>query len=398
MYQKLKEQFRKENSIIRTVKNKDNPYVMINKQGVQDPNLSWAAKGLLAYLLSLPDDWTIYAKELLKHTSSGETNTYTVIRELLRHGYMEKIEYRYKGKILALNYTVFEVPVDVTKTDTSKPRIVKVNDDGEYDETTENTTNEPHWENPNVVKPHVASTALLINDFNNKDFNNKDFDVDDDAEKLIEIYKSLKLEKRVMPHTLKLIRENAHSFSKEVWDEIFILVSEDNVGSKFKYMRKLIEDFKENNVVTMEDLDRHNAKYKESKANKSKQRDSRPKTRFHNINDRTQNYTPEQLEALLLANQRRKEERKNSFDNFTPTYDKYTEDELNEHINASQRAKYGKDQATPESPSDFVVTREIYDAILMDPSKYTLDQKRKARDFGIANNLFLPRVLTNLEN
>ena len=98
MYQKLKEQFRKENSIIRTVKNKDNPYVMINKQGVQDPNLSWAAKGLLAYLLSLPDNWTIYAKELLKHTSSGETNTYTVIRELLRHGYMEKIEYRYKGK------------------------------------------------------------------------------------------------------------------------------------------------------------------------------------------------------------------------------------------------------------------------------------------------------------
>jgi hypothetical protein len=399
MYQKLKEQFRKENSIIRTVKNKDNPYVMINKQGVQDPNLSWAAKGLLAYLLSLPDDWTIYAKELLKHTSSGETNTYTVIRELLRHGYMEKIEYRYKGKILALNYTVFEVPVDVTKTDTSKPRIVKVNDDGEYDETVENTTNEPYWENPNAVKPHEVFTELLINDFNNKDFNNKDFDVDDDAEKLIEIYKSLKLEKRVMPHTLKLIRENAHSFSKEVWDEIFILVSEDNVTSKFKYMRKLVNDFKENNIVTIKDLDRYNAKYKESKANKSKQRDSRPKTRFHNINDRTQNYTPEQLEALLLANQRRKEERKNSFDNFTPTYDKYTEDELNEHINASQRAKFGKDQATPESPSDFVVTKEIYNAILMDPSNYTLAQQRKALEFARKNNyLFIPEYLTCLED
>ena len=202
-----------------------------------------------------------------------------------------------------------------------------------------------------------------------------------------------------MPHTLKLIRENAHSFSKEVWDEIFILVSEDNVGSKFKYMRKLVEDFKENNVVTMEDLDRHNAKYKESKANKSKQRDSRPKTRFHNINDRTQNYTPEQLEALLLANQRRKEERKNSFDNFTPTYDKYTEDELNEHINASQRAKFGKDQATPESPEDFVVTKEIYDAILMDPSKYTLAQQRKALEFARKNNyLFIPEYLTCLED
>jgi hypothetical protein len=367
-YQKLKEQFKKENSIIRTVKNKDNPYVMINKQGVQDPNLSWAAKGLLAYLLSLPDNWTIYAKELLKHTSSGETNTYTVIRELLRHGYMEKIEYRYKGKILALNYTVFEVPVDVTKTDTSKPRIVKVNDDGEYDETVENTTNEPYWENPNAVKPHEVFTELLINDFNNKDFNNKDFDVDD-AEKIIQLYKDMKIEKRAMPHTMKLIRENAPRFSEDVWTYIFIQASEDSVAKKFNYIKTLVNDFIKAGISSQEDLDRYNAKYKESKTTKPKQKDYAPKTRFHNINNRTQNYTPDQLEKLLTDNQKDKFNREQS-----------------------------KDQATPESPLDFVVTREIYDAILMDPSKYTLDQKRKARDFGIANNLFLPRVLTNLEN
>ena len=30
IYAELKEKFKKENSIIRTVKNKDNPYVMIN--------------------------------------------------------------------------------------------------------------------------------------------------------------------------------------------------------------------------------------------------------------------------------------------------------------------------------------------------------------------------------
>ena len=369
MYQKLKEQFRKENSIIRTVKNKDNPYVMINKQGVQDPNLSWAAKGLLAYLLSLPDNWTIYAKELLKHTSSGETNTYTVIRELLRHGYMEKIEYRYKGKILALNYTVFEVPVDVTKTDTSKPRIVKVNDDGEYDETVENTTNEPYWENPNAVKPHVDSTVLLINDFNNKDFNNKDFDVDD-AEKIIQLYKDMKIEKRAMPHTMKLIRENAPRFSEDVWTYIFIQASEDSVAKKFNYIKTLVNDFIEAGISSQEDLDRYNAKYKESKANKSKQKDYAPKTRFHNINNRTQNYTPDQLEKLLTDNQKDKFNREQS-----------------------------KDQATPESPEDFVVTKEIYNAILMDPSNYTLAQQRKALEFARKNNyLFIPEYLTCLED
>ena len=342
---------------------------MINKKGIQDPNLSWAAKGLLAYLLSLPDDWKIYVKELTNHTSGGRDHTYTVIRELLRSGYMEKVEYRYKGRVLALNYNVFEVPIDVTNHDNTKARIVKINDEGGIVETIENTTCEPHPENKDVVSQDSVSTALLINDFNNKDFNNKDFDVDD-AEKLIGIYKSLKLEKRVMPHTLKLIRENAHSFSKEVWDEIFILVSEDNVTSKFKYMRKLVNDFKENNIVTIKDLDRYNAKYKESKANKSKQRDSRPKTRFHNITDRTQNYTPEELEKLIKDNQKDKFNREQS-----------------------------KDQATPESPEDFVVTREIYDAILMDPSKYTLAQQRKALEYARKNNyLFIPEYLTCLEN
>lgn len=36
----------------------------------------------------------------------------------------------------------------------------------------------------------------------------------------------------------------------------------------------------------------------------------KPLTRFHNINDRTKNYTPEELEALLLENQERKLDKK----------------------------------------------------------------------------------------
>ena len=368
-YQKLKEQFKKENSIIRTVKNKDNPYVMINKKGIQDPSLSWAAKGLLAYLLSLPDDWKIYVKELVNHTSAGRDHTYTVIRELLRSGYMEKVEYRYKGRVLALNYNVFEVPIDVTNHDNTKARIVKINDEGDIVETIENTTCEPYPENKDVVSQDSISTALLINDFNNKDFNNKDFDVDD-AEKIIQLYKDMKIEKRAMPHTMKLIRENAPRFSEDVWTYIFIQASEDSVAKKFNYIKTLVNDFIKAGISSQEDLDRYNAKYKESKTTKPKQKDYAPKTRFHNINNRTQNYTPDQLEKLLTDNQKDKFNREQS-----------------------------KDQATPESPEDFVVTKEIYNAILMDPSNYTLAQQRKALEFARKNNyLFIPEYLTCLED
>ena len=355
IYNKLKEQFKKENSIIRTVKNKDNPYVMINKLGIQDPNLSWAAKGLLAYLLSLPDDWTIHVKELLKHTSSRETNTYTVIRELLRYGYMEKVEYRYKGKILALNYTVFEVPIDVSNHDTTKARIVKIDDEGNIVEAVEKPTCEPYWENPNEVIPHGDSTELLIKDFNNKDFNNKDFDVDDAAEKIIALYKSFKIEKRVMPHTLRLLRENAHKFSEEVWEYIFIQASEDSVAKKYNYIKELIADFTKSKIYSLEDLERYNAKYKESK---SKPKEKKPLTRFHNINQRT---------------------------------DKYTAEELNEILAASQKAKYGKEQDKPVKPAVFVVTEEIYqDALRRNWNEYDLNQKIKLRQYAMFNNKFMP--------
>ena len=50
--------------IIRFKKDTDNPYVMIRKEMLLDKALSLKAKGLLAFLLSKPDDWQIYLDKL----------------------------------------------------------------------------------------------------------------------------------------------------------------------------------------------------------------------------------------------------------------------------------------------------------------------------------------------
>ncbi|TKI88055.1 DNA-binding protein, partial [Bacillus wiedmannii] len=39
---------------------KDNNYSVINNTGLKDKRLSWKAKGILAYILTLPDDWVFY--------------------------------------------------------------------------------------------------------------------------------------------------------------------------------------------------------------------------------------------------------------------------------------------------------------------------------------------------
>ena len=59
-------------TVVRVHKNKDNPYVMLNKQFLSDCRLSWRSKGLLAYLLSKPDDWQIMIVDLVKQSKGGK--------------------------------------------------------------------------------------------------------------------------------------------------------------------------------------------------------------------------------------------------------------------------------------------------------------------------------------
>lgn len=101
----------KEQSIFRVQKDKDNPYIMLNKGFLNNPNMSWKAKGLLAYLLSLPDDWKIHEKEVITHSKDGRDSYRKALKELINLGYVyrEKIKNK-KGKWEVSNYCVYEVP------------------------------------------------------------------------------------------------------------------------------------------------------------------------------------------------------------------------------------------------------------------------------------------------
>lgn len=299
----LKSRFEKNKNIIRVAKNKDNPYLILNKDCINNCNVSWSAKGLHTYLMSLPDDWEIYVTELANHTSSGRDHTYTVVNELLKYGYMEKIQYRFQGKVLALNYTVFETPIDVSDRDNTKPRIVNIIV-GENGEIIEKTAIEPDTENPFSDNPDSDSTSLLYNNrlINNKINNNNDDD--DAAAKLIELYKTFKVEKRVMPHTTTFLKANTH-ISLEVYEQIFIDACEDSVAKKFKYIKAIVNSLNENNVTTLADYEKYVNDYKESKTKTNSNSKGSPspnkKNRFHNfdqpLDHMTEEYVMEQLEA-----------------------------------------------------------------------------------------------------
>jgi len=114
-------------SIFRVTKDKSNPYVMMNKHALDDESITWKAKGILAYLLSLPDDWQIYATELQRHAKDSKDSLATGIEELEKAGYIIKTKIRNeRGQITGTNYQVFEVPTvsglsDIGKTVSGKP-------------------------------------------------------------------------------------------------------------------------------------------------------------------------------------------------------------------------------------------------------------------------------------
>lgn len=90
---------------------RDHPFVQIDKRSIDDPRLSWKAKGLLVYLLSKPNDWKIYVDELKDHATDGRDSTMTAINTLEEYGYIEKDrKHNDDGTFAGFEYIVKESP------------------------------------------------------------------------------------------------------------------------------------------------------------------------------------------------------------------------------------------------------------------------------------------------
>ncbi|PGE40400.1 DNA-binding protein, partial [Bacillus thuringiensis] len=113
----------------------------IHNTPLRDENLSWRAKGLLAYMLSLPDDWTFHATELSQHAKDSEKTTTSTLKELKKAGYLKRypIQNSETGKISHWETIVYELPT----IDTKNHRVDKP-PSGETTEWKSHPMDEPH--------------------------------------------------------------------------------------------------------------------------------------------------------------------------------------------------------------------------------------------------------------
>lgn len=95
--------------------NKNVNYTVMSNHHLQDKRLSLKAKGLLSYMLSLPDDWDYSLKGLTVGCKDGLDSVRTAVLELEEHGYVRnEIHYAQVGE--------YQLPLlTLPQTDDSEP-------------------------------------------------------------------------------------------------------------------------------------------------------------------------------------------------------------------------------------------------------------------------------------
>ncbi len=94
--------------IFRTKHNPSNPYVMVNKEALWDPDLSLEAVGLWARLLSRPDNWEISTIELMKSCQVSRDKIWRIVKELITKGYAKRTQEVKKG-VKGFGKVVYEI-------------------------------------------------------------------------------------------------------------------------------------------------------------------------------------------------------------------------------------------------------------------------------------------------
>lgn len=87
---------------------KNENFTIVDNDYLRDENLSFKAKGILTYFLSLPGDWVIYFDEIITHSKDGIRSFRSGIDELIKEGYIRRYPIRENGIIVRWETEVYE--------------------------------------------------------------------------------------------------------------------------------------------------------------------------------------------------------------------------------------------------------------------------------------------------
>ena len=232
-------------AIVKIIK-RENPYIQIDKTGINDNRLSWGASGLLTYLIGRPEDWKINLNHLATVKDKDKKDkTRGYLNELREFEYCHYFEVRKSGRIVENFYLVFEVP---TKYEEILENFIEIPEnctvhykeissqkkEKESKKSIDNKEVSPQLENPISATPTSVNSTLLIKEYTKeRNTNNRTTtkDTKNDLEKDKKISSSYDfLDKNIFnllnSVTKKNIRKNIKDLTEEKFTEIYNLTLE----------------------------------------------------------------------------------------------------------------------------------------------------------------------------
>ncbi|HDX9667860.1 TPA: DnaD domain protein [Bacillus cereus] len=235
---------------------KDTNYSVIHNTPLRDENLSWRAKGLLAYMLSLPDDWTFHATELSQHAKDGKETTANTLKELKKAGYLKRypVQDPETGKISHWETAVYEVPtIEGENHPLEKPPSGITTD-----------WKTMRMENQSMEKPPLLNTNdLLCTEIPSTNLTNDDVDkhplIDEEFQKSYNylLQNNIPLSETAM--------QDLGEFSDVLGSQIIMEAVDravDQNAKRWKYISGILFNWQKSNVKTMADVIKLDEDYK----------------------------------------------------------------------------------------------------------------------------------------
>lgn len=181
---------------------KQKNYTVMSNYHLQDRSLSYKAKGLLSFMLSLPEDWDYSMKGLVAVSKENIKAIRSILNELKDHGYLEIQQTRGEKGYYKYEYIIREIPLDVLQEKNNPDTQKGYADIGDTEKDNQINTNKQNTKEQTVkdVKSNLSFVDLdELNPLTHKLIKNKYIDIEDTD---IYYYDSL-FEKLIKQHTYK---------------------------------------------------------------------------------------------------------------------------------------------------------------------------------------------------
>ena len=158
-------------AVFRVEKNKG--YTVMSNHHLRNEGLTLKAKGLLSQMLSLPETWDYTLKGLSHINRESIDAIRTAVLELEEAGYITRQQGRDdKGKMTAIEYTIYEQPQSITGTDPELNYPILENPTTVEPILENPTTDNPMSENPMQLNKEVLKTNQSKKDLSKTDLSN----------------------------------------------------------------------------------------------------------------------------------------------------------------------------------------------------------------------------------